>query len=423
MIYDVAIVGAGPAGLMAARVAAEKGLKVALIDRKGDIANINRACCMQFIMDEDYESETIRIEKGKVVFTRSGFAIDYQGPLFPMTDKYFISPKGHTVHFAYADKRPIIVKFDKALLLQNLLGACEKAGVEIIAGRVAHAARETGDGVEVKMKTGGRQSALTARKLIGADGANAGIAETLGMNRQRTYFATGLALICYVQGVKGFDATAWKSYFGRTYQSNSPVMMAASLFGSDVASVIVIGSKKETPKTIYNNFTTKSPLAPAFEGAKVLGTVGCSVKAFSSLLIPHQGNTLIIGDAAAYVEIEIQGALMSGFRAGGAVAEELEGKEGFSEYTRWWQNSFEFNTEQYLRVAQGFALVPAYTDDELDYLFSLIENEVLEGTYNQYKSPKLIWDAILRHQEVIAREQPALYEKIQQKKLSLRDLL
>ncbi len=343
--------------------------------------------------------------------------------LFSMTDKYFISPGGHTVHFAYKDKRPIIVKFNKGLLLQGLLSECERAGVELISGTMAHTAREAGDGVEIKTKLKGKQSTVKAKKLIAADGANARIAETVGLNKPRTYFATGLARIFYVQGIKDFDNTAWKSYFGRTYQSNSPVMIAASLLGSNVASVIVIGSSRETPKTIYNNFTTKSPLAPAFEDVKIVGTMGCSVKAFSSLLLPYQGNTLVIGDAAAYVEIEVQGALMSGFHAGSAVVKELEGKEGFKEYAKWWQNSFEFNTDQYLRVAQGFALVPTYTDDELDYLFSLIGDEVLEGTYNQYKSPKLIWDAIFKHEKVIAGDQPELYEKIKQKKLSLSDVI
>jgi len=38
MIYDVAIVGAGPAGLMAAKTAAEKGLKVALIEKKSSVS-------------------------------------------------------------------------------------------------------------------------------------------------------------------------------------------------------------------------------------------------------------------------------------------------------------------------------------------------------------------------------------------------
>ena len=65
-----------------------------------------------------------------------------------------------------------------------------------------------------------------------------------------------------------------------------------------------------------------------------------------------------------------------------------------------------------MRVAQGYALVPTYRDDELDYLFALTEDEVLEGTISQYKTPRLLWDSILRHKEKIARERPELYEKI-----------
>jgi flavin-dependent dehydrogenase len=141
------------------------------------------------------------------------------------------------------------------------------------------------------------------------------------------------------------------------------------------------------------------------------------------LQVPHCGNVLVIGDAAAYVEIEIQGALMTGFRAAKAVAKELQGGDGFREYTGWWQRSFEFNSDTYLQVAQGFALVPAYTDDELDYLFSLIEDEELEGTYSQYKSPRIMWDAILRHEDRIAADRPDLHQKIKHKKLTLQDIL
>ncbi len=47
--YDVIIVGAGPAGLMAAKTAGENGLKVALIERKEIITDINRACSMMVV--------------------------------------------------------------------------------------------------------------------------------------------------------------------------------------------------------------------------------------------------------------------------------------------------------------------------------------------------------------------------------------
>ncbi len=140
--------------------------------------------------------------------------------------------------------------------------------------------------------------------------------------------------------------------------------------------------------------------------------------------VPHLGNALVIGDAAAYVEVETQGGLMCGYRAGNAVARELSGENGFEEYTRWWQESFEFNGDEALRVAQGYALVPTYTDDELDYLFGLIEDEVLEGTYSQYKSPRLMWDGFLKHRDRIARERPELDEKIKHNaQLTLGDVL
>jgi flavin-dependent dehydrogenase len=42
--YDLIVAGGGPGGLMAAKTAAEDGLKVLLIERKKDLTKIHRAC-------------------------------------------------------------------------------------------------------------------------------------------------------------------------------------------------------------------------------------------------------------------------------------------------------------------------------------------------------------------------------------------
>ena len=39
-MYDLIVVGAGPAGLMASKVAAEGGLSVLLVERKKDISKV-----------------------------------------------------------------------------------------------------------------------------------------------------------------------------------------------------------------------------------------------------------------------------------------------------------------------------------------------------------------------------------------------
>ena len=102
---------------------------------------------------------------------------------------------------------------------------------------------------------------------------------------------------------------------------------------------------------------------------------------------------------------------MCGYHAARAIADELQNKAGFEAYTQWWQSSFEFNSPEALRVAQGYALVPTYTDDEIDYLFALLEDTPLDGAYGQYKAPRLLWDALLRHRDRIAAERPELIEK------------
>ena len=81
--YDVVIVGAGPAGLMAAKVAGENGLSVALLERKESITSVQRSCAAMFaIEDESYFGERMYFneKQGRFVFPVTGFSIPYDGP-------------------------------------------------------------------------------------------------------------------------------------------------------------------------------------------------------------------------------------------------------------------------------------------------------------------------------------------------------
>jgi len=122
--YDVIVVGAGPAGLMAAKTCAEQNLKVALIEMRKDITKWTRADCMMFYgLEGGFLGEDIKVEVGKVIFPKNGFEVHYPGGLYPLYNWRVMSPNGHRIDFS--SDHPVSAVFDKAILLKAFQGTCK----------------------------------------------------------------------------------------------------------------------------------------------------------------------------------------------------------------------------------------------------------------------------------------------------------
>jgi digeranylgeranylglycerophospholipid reductase len=366
-------------------------------------------------MDRDYAGETLQVGEGKVRFPETGFEVAYAGRSYDIHAKYLISPSGNKVTFTEGDSTAIAIKYDKGVLLAQLLEECGRLGVDIQLGAVAFKAADEKNGVVVQVTSGQKRWPVTAKKAILAGGVNAHITGGLGLNENRTHFVTAFVNKYILEKVRGFERDTWNLHYGAAFHSNAPVIIGASLHGDDVWELTAMGNRENTPEMVYQGVTANSPIAHKLKDAKVIDRHGCAVRAFAPIRKPYQGNALAIGDAAAYVEVETQGALMCGYRAGNAVFNELQHDSGFEDYTTWWNDSFEFNGDRYLQVAQGYALTPTYDDEEIDYLFSLTEDQALQGSFSQYTTPELMWRSIMRHQERIGQEKPDLYKKIQRK--------
>jgi flavin-dependent dehydrogenase len=155
---DVAIIGAGLAGLRCARLLASRGLRVTLLDRKPSIA-------------APVHTTGIFVRK-----TWEDFPLpDAQlGP--PIRDVVLYSPSRRAL--ALRARRDEFRIGRMSTLYIELLEQCAGAGVTWIPG-----ARVTGiDDRQVAFTRNGRASSIDARFVIGADGARSTVARHLGLD-------------------------------------------------------------------------------------------------------------------------------------------------------------------------------------------------------------------------------------------------
>ena len=81
--YDLIVIGAGPAGLTAAKFAAENGLSVALLERKEVLHDVLRMCGMMLVtLSGNYMGERLIYNEEQKLFSfpHHGFSVKYDGP-------------------------------------------------------------------------------------------------------------------------------------------------------------------------------------------------------------------------------------------------------------------------------------------------------------------------------------------------------
>jgi len=146
--YDIVVIGAGPAGLMAAKTASKEGLKVLLVEAKEDLTKVKRACCANLINEPNTHGEFITIKDDQIRFHISDFSVRYTGGWIELEKNIRISPGGRCLTLQ-RNIDPIAVSFNKEVLLENLLEDTRKSGVEIKTNTLGIKAENIPDGVKV----------------------------------------------------------------------------------------------------------------------------------------------------------------------------------------------------------------------------------------------------------------------------------
>jgi len=415
-VFDLIVVGGGPAGLEAARTAARFGLQVALIERKTHPALVQRSCAQMFLMNMDTfynESMYPAPQQERWVFPANNFSVPYRGSYREFFACHFVAPNardrieiGNYERNASGAGTPAMV-FDKAVLLQGLFDECVQAGVSFYLGRnVVHAAQNSGV-IMLKTAEGDR---ISANFCIAADGINSRLAQITGLNRKRRFINTARAMSYYIEGVsfERSEAIMLGMSWDRRLNRPLPFCLLPSVYGSDEYWLYVTGEQE------LQYLTRESTFRKWFGDVRVVRTRANVVNNWSPAPEPYAGGILFAGDSCWFAEAENTGALLSGHRAAAAVCEAAHrgaaGQAGLKGYLDWWRQNWPA-THDYREFLCYPLFNRLFSEQEYNYLHALVEG-ILTWSLNPFKLYERLMAGLRPHMGRIEQERPDLARKI-----------
>lgn len=309
-MYDVIVVGAGPAGSTTARFAAKKGLKVIMLDKREEIGYPVQ--CGEFMPDiNEIKKMFPRCHGVDELFNAPESQISLRTNAIkiysPKGREYLLHFKGYTVERRGYDK--------------HLVELALKEGAELKTGILVKRI----NGHEILTSRG----VFEAKVVVGADGPMSKVAECKGFPKNEV-LAT--AMRCLVDGE--FEP-AVKIYFGHV----APGGYAWIIPKRDCANVGLGVQRRFTDENIKRLFE-RFMESEGFKGRSITGGY---VPVSGPLRTTVKGNAILVGDAAGHVMASNGGGMPTGMIcgkiAGEVIADHLLLKKPLDEYEVTWRRA------------------------------------------------------------------------------------
>lgn len=278
--FDLVIVGASFAGLVAARTAARRGLRVAVIEAKpeaGARVHTTGILVKEAAEEVDIPHDLTRRVHGVRLYAPNLKAVDLFAPGY-----FFLTTR-------------------TADLLRHLADEAERAGATMFFATRFTGAERVGHEFRLKAPD------IAARYLIGADGGRSRVAECFGLGRN-TAFLTGLE--AEYDTVDGLDPRFLHCFIDSELAPGYLAWAAAGPTVTQLGLAVSGAAKPDLPAFLKKTETLFRPVGAPVERRSGLIPCGGLVRNF------HAPGVLLIGDAAGMVSPMTGGGIRLAFRYG-----------------------------------------------------------------------------------------------------------
>jgi digeranylgeranylglycerophospholipid reductase len=386
--YDIVVVGAGPAGSMAARAAAKAGAKVLLLDKRRELGVPVQ--CGEALAEEPLRDLGIKPDPRWIAGEVNAVRL--------------ISPSG--IEVSIAEKSVVHGKvgfvLDRKIFDKHLAMLAAKEGADVRVGTLVDGLLMDGKKIAgVKASSFDGRMEVRAEVVIAADGVVSKVARWAGVN---TALKPNDIESCAQFQMVGIDVKSpevMEFYFGSKITPGGYAWIFPK--GEEMANVGigVLGSRMQCPAIEYlKNFVDSRP---ELKKGRVIEINGGGVPVGGPIPKTVKENLLIVGDAARQVNALTGGGIDSAMRAGDiagevaakAVASGEVSEKKLMEYEKRWRELMGKRLERYLKAKD---VLLSMSDDELDRLAKALQGVEFDkiSLTDMLKvltkvNPKLLW--------------------------------
>ena len=354
--YDIIVVGAGPAGSMAARFAAEQGVSVLMLEKDRDVGYPVR--CGEAISKKGVEN-FIEPDEKWITAHITKFSLN--------------APDGNEALIEFNDSGYVL---ERRIFDYELAKTAANAGAEILTRAYVNGLIiENGKVAGVKYEFQGEQKEIKSKIVIGADGVESRVGRWAGI---KTYIDFRDMECCtqITASNISLDQDTLYFYFGQDYAPGGyfwvfPKGEKVANIGLGVSGLV---GRKRSALSFLNQFMEKK-----YPNAPVLTSIAGGVPSTVTLSKISSPGILLAGDAARQVNPLSGGGIASGM-IGGSIAGRIAGEavkmnkpDHIFNYDKEWHDRvgkkheiynrlkngiYNFSDEKFNKIAESFNKVP-----------------------------------------------------------------